>query len=117
MDRAMNKQGGIERLLDTQPMRLQGAFPQLLHRRLHGLECPQNVGPRRPQHLDTNCRVAVLIPELLARRRHDIDCRDVGKPDGAPVAPRQYEISEAVWSEQSGKAQCVLAATNIQLST
>ena len=58
-------------------MRLQGAFPQLLHCRLHRLERPQNVGTGGAEHLDTDGRIAILIPELLARRRRDIDRRDI----------------------------------------
>ncbi len=112
----MDKQGGIERLLDTQPMGLEGAFPQLGHRRLHRLERPQNVGTGGAEHLNADRRIAILIPELLAGRRGDIDRREIGKSNGTAVTPRQYEIPKSIRPEQSGEAQCVLAAADVELS-
>src|SRR3569833_467328 len=111
----MDELGGIERLLDTQPVRFERALPQLCYRRLHRLERSENIRTSGAEHLDADRRIAILIAELLTSGRSDIDRREIGKPNWSAITPREYEIAKSIRLEQSSEAQRVLAAPNVEL--
>ena len=116
VDRALDEQRCVERLLDAQAAFLERPVAQFRDDALHFFERAEHVRAGRAKDAQADRGIAVLIREELAIRRRHLDSRDIGKAHGLAVAPRQHELPKVLGVVATGVAQRVLPASDVELA-